>query len=231
VLYVIVSLTTLGSILLARITKSPILLPVCTAAGVYYPFIREIQQSFQAAFTLLLFWSLLQSALVLAFIFVEPDARWIWKGREYTDSMFRWIESGDLPEGSAVQVIFFHAKQTILYVVLAIISANLVSLILGSSLLNYMNYYVAHFARRTSNPLFSIFMGWNPWSIVRVVAFLWLGVVCGSLLLRQFFPIPFHVTAGLILPPIIGVIVDVALKLTMGRWWSFRLKSAMRQSS
>ena len=153
-------------------------------------------------------------------------ARSIWRAESYTESMFRWIETGVLPEGSAGFVILFHLRQTILYCALALISANFLSLVLGSALLNYMNYYVAQLALRSRKPLTAFVLGWNPWSVIRVISFLWLGTVFGILVSSNIFILHYKFNWFWLVPGIAGVIADVVLKIVGSPSWRLILKSS-----
>jgi hypothetical protein len=203
----------------------PILLAIC----VYPAFVLEAQFSFWRAFLLLLFWTIWLSIIVLFFSYKNPESmeRIIWRSADYRQAMFDWIESGVLPEGSALRVALFHIRQALLYCVAAIATANFLSILLGAALLNYMNYYVATFAKKTRVPLLAIFMAWNPWSVIRVVSFLWLGVVLSAPLLRLFYPVQWGVSWALTLPAIVGVVLDVVLKLSLSNVWRLTLKKML----
>jgi hypothetical protein len=199
---------------------------VLPAISVFYPFIREARISFLNGFLILLFWTLLLSLVVsyLSFKQPQPMQNIIWRSREYAEGMFRWIETAELPEGSATQVLLFHLRQTLLYCAVALFTANFLALLLGAGLLNYMNYYVASFARRSSIPPIAFFLAWNPWSVVRVLSFLWLGMVVSAPSLAVLVPIPWKISLKLVAPAVIGLILDVVLKLSLSRMWSLKLR-------
>jgi hypothetical protein len=200
-----------------------------TVAG-YFPFVLEVQKSFARGFLILFFWTLLLSVLVLFLSWREPERmeRLIWRANEYSSGMFRWIETGELPEGSTSQVIYFHLKQTLIYCLLAALSANFFGLLLGSALLNYMNFYVSKLARNSLNSWKAFLMGWNPWSIIRVLSFLWLGMVVSSFSMQLLFAIPWRPSLGLVIPPLLGIVLDVFLKITLSRRWITKLHRERR---
>src|SRR5262249_6248261 len=138
----------------------------------------EIQKSFLHAFAIVLCWTILLSISVIVLTIRNPARmeQSIWRSRSYSDSMFEWITSGQLPEGSSSQVVLSHIKQTVIYCLAGLISANFLSLFMGSALLNYMNFYVAEFYGKSLSRS-GAWKAWNPWSIVRVVTFLWIGVL------------------------------------------------------
>ena len=203
----------------------------------------EAQVSFARGFLVLLFWTLILSVLVLWLSWREPERmeRLIWRSTEYASGMFRWIATGELPEGSAKQVILFHVKQTLFYCLIALFSANFLALLLGSAMLNYMNFYVARLAGSSTKPnsraerpchLARAFgMGWNPWSVVRVLSFLWLGMVVSAPSLGLLFAIPWTFAFTLTMPAIAGILIDILLKLMLSRAWSERLRATLLTNS
>ena len=214
-------------VLISRWIHGKWFLPVSTGCAIYFFFLREIRVSIQFGFGLLLFWTLVQtiSVLIAAYYLPGPMARSIWRAESYTESMFRWIETGVLPEGSTGSVILFHLRQTIVYCALALISANFLSLVLGSALLNYMNYYVAQLALRSRKPLTAFVLGWNPWSVIRVISFLWLGAVLGILVASNIFILNYKFNWTWLVPGIAGVIADVFMKILGSPSWRLILKN------
>ena len=222
----LVLILTPTAVLLSRWIQSRAALPVLTAIAGYFPFAMEAQVSFARGFLILVLWTLILSLLILWFSRRDPVIweRLIWRSREYSDSMMRWIETGELPEGSPRQVILFHFKHTVLYCLLAFLSLNFLSLVLGSALLNYMNFYVAQLSNRTSRPRLLLWMGWNPWSVIRVLSFLYLGMVVSAPTMWLLFAIPWRLSVSLLLPGLIGLVLDLFLKLTLSHRWSERIR-------
>jgi hypothetical protein len=225
--YLLTVVLTCAAILLAFSFRNKWLFPLLCVAAVYYPFLLETRRSALSGFFIVLLWASMLSLFILYLSFRHPERMrlLIWRSEEYCKSMFEWIQTGRLPEGGATTaVIVFHLKQAIIYCFLALISANFLSLLLGAALLNYMNYYVAQLARQSKNSRIAFFLGWNPWSIVRVLAFLWLGVGLSlPLLSRRQFSFP------AMLLGIAGIILDILLKVTLSRKWAEILKRNLRQ--
>lgn len=174
----------------------------------------------------LLLWVVTQSVLVLFHSYRNPSQMGdlIWKGREYSESMFRWLDTRRLPEEGPFSVMLSHAKQALLYCASALVSANFLSMVLGSALLNYMNYYVAMLARQSRNKWIAFLLGWNPWSLIRVVSFLWLGVVLTLPLLRYLLPLTDSFSCRMLIAGLTGVFLDICLKLCLSAYWSGLLK-------
>ena len=196
---------------------------LCTISA-YVGYLLGLRNSILSAFAALLVWTFIQSALVIfsSLRSASKMARLIFRSETYSENMFRWIETGILPEGNSIQVIRTHVQQTLIYCALAFISGNLLSLIFGCMLLNYMNFYVAQFAARSRSWKAFVF-GWNPWSVVRVIAFLWLGVVLGVPIVSYILKMSAEFRFVWLVPGIVGVVVDLILKLTMSDKWRMRL--------
>jgi hypothetical protein len=196
---------------------------LCTIPA-YVGYLLGLKNSVLSAFVALLIWTFIQSSLVIfsSLHSTTKMAKLIFRSEPYTESMFRWIETGILPEGNSLQVIRTHIQQSLLYCGLALITGNLVSLIFGCMLLNYMNFYVSQLAARSKSRKAIVF-GWNPWSIVRVSSFLWLGAVLGVPLVSYILKMNVEFQFVWLVPGIAGVAVDLILKLTMSDNWRIRL--------
>jgi hypothetical protein len=196
---------------------------LCTIPA-YVSYLLGLRSSIISAFVTLLIWTFIQSFLVIFSSLRSNNkmARLIFRSETYSESMFRWIKTGILPEGNSIQVIRIHLQQTLIYCVLAFVTGNLLSLIFGCMLLNYMNFYVAQFAAQNKSWKAFVF-GWNPWSVVRVVSFLWLGAVLGIPLLSYLWKMNIEFRFIWLVPGIIGVILDLILKLTVSDRWRIKL--------
>lgn len=205
--------------------KNRILLPLLCSIPGYLGYLFGIKSSIVFAFGAVLLWTLLQTMLVLFASFRFPDRmeQLILSSDSYSASMFRWIETGILPEGNSHQVIRAHIQHAALYCALAVMSGNIVSLIFGCILLNYMNYYVSQLARRCKQPWKAVLLGWSPWSIVRVLAFLWLGIVLGVPFASYIIKVKEDFQFLWLLPGIAGIIADLTLKLAISNWWRMKL--------
>jgi hypothetical protein len=196
---------------------------LCTIPA-YVGYLLGLRNSIVSAFLALLIWTFIQSSLVIfsSLRSANKMAGLIFRSETYSESMFRWIETGILPEGNSLHVIRTHVQQTLIYCALAFISGNLVSLIFGCMLLNYMNFYVSQLAGRSKSWKAFVF-GWNPWSVVRVLAFLWLGVVLGAPLAMYILKMNVEFQWIWLVPGIVGVIIDIILKLSISDRWRMRL--------
>ena len=63
---------------------------------------------------------------------------------------------------------------------LGLVTAGTVSLVMGAALMNYMGFYVGDLLHRCAGAPehgLAMLIAWNPWSIVRVIAFVILAAV------------------------------------------------------
>ncbi|HEY4491813.1 MAG TPA: hypothetical protein VI958_07405 [Acidobacteriota bacterium] len=208
----------------------PIVLP--TLVG-FAGFLFEMRNSAGRGLGILVLWAVVQSITVLLAALWRGAAHLAtltWRAAEYKASMFGWIQSGALPEGNALSVTILHLKQALFYCVLALASANFLSLLLGCALLNYMNVYVAEFASRTSSKVQATLMAWNPWSVIRVAAFLCLGTALSVPLLSRFGITTGPAPQKMLWAGVAGVMLDIVLKIVMSPYWSRRLKAFLPAS-
>ena len=228
--YGLVLLLTPAAFFLSRWIQSRLALPFLAAIAGYFPFLLEAQNSLICGYMILLWWTFILSVIVLWFSIKDASRMMplIWRSREYTESMMRWIDTGELPEGPPVRVLLFHLKQMTIYCVLAALSANFLALVLGAALLNYMNFYVAMFVRRTGSKSSAVLVAWNPWSVIRVLGFLYLGIVVSTPALWLLIPVPWRLSLLLLIPGIACVLLDVVLKIALSRTWSSRLQTQVR---
>ncbi len=210
---------------ISLLLKNRILLPLLCSVPGYLGYLFGLKSSIVSAFGAVLLWTLLQTMLVLfaSFRFPNRMRQLILRSDSYSASMFRWIQTGILPEGNTLQVIRSHLQQTALYCALAVLSGNILSLIFGCILLNHMNYYVSQLARRSKQPWKAVLLGWSPWSLVRVLAFLWLGVDLGVPFASYIIRVKEDFQFLWLLPGIAGIIADLALKITISDWWRIKV--------
>ncbi len=136
----------------------------------------------------------------------------------YRESMLEWLRTRRGPEMMPFRTALAHARELLVYIAAALLTANLLSLVLGAYLLNTMNAYVASLFRAARHPWVVALLGWNVWSLVRVAAYVCLGSASASPLLTWLgWPAPEGQTAALVAVGAAGVVLDLALKLALSR--------------
>jgi len=130
-------------------------------------------------------WAGLLSLGVVSLVYLLPEAAaaGILNGEPYRREMFGWIESGVGREATPAEFIPQHLLHLGLFVVLAYVSAGYLGLVLGSALVAYMSYFVASYGAASERWLLGPIVAWVPWSVLRVAAFVLVGVVLARPLL------------------------------------------------
>jgi len=161
------------------------LLPFLGAAvpfAVFFPRVRAGR--FRAAVGWVVLWALFQSLAVGAATLLLPDRTGaaVFRGPPYAAEMVHWVQTGEGPEGSPRLFLPIHARHFAAFCVLSALSAGGLGLVLGTVLLNYMNFYVATLVGASARPLVAALFGWPIWAEVRVIGFIVCGAALGALL-------------------------------------------------
>lgn len=132
----------------------------------------------------------------------------------YRAAMREWLAGGrGFPVGKTVVE---HIRELAIYLILALVSANLLGLFMGAVLLNFMNAWVASalgVARRQGTV---VTLAWPIWSIVRVLSYIALGVAAaGPLAALGGYPGDPGQLRWLWIVGGSGVVLDLILKLTL----------------
>ncbi|MBO9998644.1 MAG: hypothetical protein J7641_06480 [Cyanobacteria bacterium SID2] len=156
------------------------LLMVLLNAAVPYPVYLQclIQGKYRYAFGWVLFWAICHSVAVGFATVIAPATTdtVIISGTRYTSEMLHWIQTGEGAEGSLRLFLPIHLKQYAIFSILSIFSLGSAALLLGTYLLNYMNFYVARVVTLSHHPWVMLGLAWYPWSLLRVVGFVATGL-------------------------------------------------------
>src|SRR5262245_5732913 len=148
----------------------------------------------------------------------------IWNGSAYRDEMQAWLATGAGREQTPSLFIPQHLLHAGLFCALTLATAGSISLVMGAVLMNYMSYFVGDLLIRchgTSAWPEAILFAWNPWSMVRIVSFIILGVTLAEPLLSR-------VPGGRKLPggrgrwiaaATAGLLLDILLKAALAPQW------------
>lgn len=151
-------------------------------------------------------------------------------GPEYRDEMLHWVRTGEGREGEPSRFLPQHALHLAAFVALSLATASAVSMAAGATLMNYMGYYVASLARAGIPAATVALLGWQPWAICRVAAFVVLGVVLAEPVLSRILRYPY---AGLraqrpyLLAAAAGIAADWILKALLAPHWREWLSAAL----
>ncbi len=222
---------TLGS--LAILTGIPWLAPLLQALPAWWVLLGDLRRGRPArGAARMLVWALVASITVIEISMRNPEsaAIGVFRGAAYRDEMFAWIRTGVGAESDPRQFIPQHALHFALVLGLSFVSAGLAGLLLGTLLLNYMNYYVGALVHAAASPALASLAGWPPWSVLRVIGFVFGAVAAAHLLLgRVLRRTPWDPAAA---RRLIGlctglVLADIAIKAVLAPWWRSLLARAL----
>ena len=175
-----------GAVLLARAAGGRILLPAL-ATLVVYPVLAAllVQGRHRAAAAATLLWAASLSAAIIASALRDPRGTGavVLNGDTYRDEMFAFIRTGSGTESDPTRFLPQHLLHLVAFCALSAGSCGLLGIGMGAVLVGYMSYYVGCLAAAGGAPAMALALGWPPWAILRVVAFVLLGIALSDPLL------------------------------------------------
>lgn len=213
----------------------PWLTPLLGAAVIYPIFLYQVRQGrYNLALRWVLIWAFFQSLAIGVCTAIAPEqgAEAVLKGSAYTADILHWIRTGEGAEGSIRLFLPIHLQQYAIFCILSVATLGSAALLLGTYLLNYMNFYVAQLVQISARPWLAVSIGWAPWSLLRLVGFIATGTALTALGLNllakmrgQIPHLPFptkHLLAGLGL-----VVADIIVKALIASSWRQLLQVAL----
>ncbi len=208
------------------------LLPILNISFAY-PFMIYLilKEKKREAIKSMLLWalSLILFGTIIFSIFPERTEKVVINGKANKDEMFEWIKTGVGRESNPKEFIPQHLIHIGIFVIFSLFSASLLSISMGSIMVNYMNFYVAQLIINSKNKIIPICLGWHFWSLIRVFSFVILGVLLSepllSLIKRKKPQIGKE--KALLLIAISGLILDIILKATFAPLIGRILKNAL----
>jgi hypothetical protein len=228
-----VVLATVLSYPLGLLLGGGILLPVLNTAAAYAAMVLLLRRGERrAAVGLMLAWAatLAVCATVTFAVWPSTPDHLVLNGPPYRDEMFHWIRTGEGREGRPAEFIPQQALHLAAFVVLSLATASAASMALGAALMNYMGFYVASLCRAGVPAGAVLLLGWQPWAICRVAAFVVLGVVLAEPLLSRLRPCSY---AGLrsarpfLIAAAAGIAADWILKALLAPHWRAALAAVL----
>ena len=216
----------------------PQLMPLL-GAGVIYPLylLLVARRSYNRAMIWVLWWAVCQSLAVVGATVLAPEraAEVVLHGSVYTENMFHWIRTGEGAEGTVQLFLPIHLREYVLFSLLSLVTFGSAALILGTYLLNYMNFYVGQLIYQSNHPWLAAVVGWPPWSMLRVLGYIATGLALTALALnlghkisskfpKLYFPRNYFLLGlGLLLG-------DLIVKATLAPIWQKLLQMALMGS-
>ena len=185
-----VLLPTLGAPLAAILGVAsglPALPPILAAACVYPSFALLLLRGRRgAAIAAALLWAASLSATFIVLTHRDParTGAAILAGPAYRDEMLAYVRTGTGRETEPARFLPQHLLHLAGFAALTLVSGGLLGLVLGAILVGFMSYYVGSLTLGAA-PLRGALLGWPPWAVLRVAAFVLLGAVLARPLLGR----------------------------------------------
>jgi hypothetical protein len=184
------------------------------------------------AILLMLIWAAVLGISMTLIIYLFPNAakEHILNGENYKNQMLEWVLTGIGKESTPAQFIPYHIFELIIFIILSLCSASLLSIILGAFLMNYMAYYVANLALIGKNNWLLI-LGWHPWSLLRIISYVILGVVLSEPLLSKITHNKYNYkpVRKYFIIAILFWLSDLILKALLAPYWQKILKTIIEK--
>jgi hypothetical protein len=228
-----VVLATAASYPLALILGGGVLLPVLNTAAAYAAMVVLLRSGRRrSAVILMLAWAatLAVCATVTFAIWPTDPGPLVVNGPRYRDEIFHWIHTGEGREGRPAEFIPQHVLHLAGFVALSLATASAASMTLGAALMNYMGYYVASLHRAGAGTAATVLLGWQPWAISRVAAFVVLGVVLAEPVLSRVRPYSYpglRAARPYLIAAAAGIAADWLLKALLAPRWREWLSAAL----
>jgi len=203
------------------------LLPLLEAAPAYVFLVRTLRtRGRRAAIGLMVWWAFCLGVtdVSLAILWHGRAESAVFNAVAYRTEMTSWITTGVGRESTPSLFVPQHLWHAGAFCLLSLVTGGALSLVMGSMLMNYMGFYVGDLILRcsgTPNLSAAVLLAWNPWSMVRVVSFVILGVALAEPLLSRLpgrWPDPAGrwrwVALGLG-----GLLLDMILKTLLAPHW------------
>ena len=180
------------------------------------------------AIVLMLGWAAVMGvgATLMAYLNPARTAALFLNGERYAAEMMLWVRTGLGEESSPARFLPSHAAHAAAFCALSLVTGSMLSMPMGAVLMNSMGHYVGELAAVSARPALTACLAWAPWSLVRIVSYVLLGVVLGGPVLSRLGRFPFRLRAHARVLALAagGVLADVVLKWLMAPAWSRLLR-------
>jgi hypothetical protein len=182
------TLLLLCGVVLAAIASTifgkPWMMPILGVSIIYPPYIWLIvRQNYRWALFWVLLWAIAQSVAIVILVLTLPEvaSQLILRGESYRSEVFHWIETGHGYGENWQSFLPAHLKEYVLFCLLSLFTLGFAALLLGTYLLNFMNYYVGSLIAASNHPFFAAAIAWAPWSLLRVLGYICTGIGLSAL--------------------------------------------------
>lgn len=140
------------------------------------------------------------------------------RAAEYQREMLAWANSGEGCESSVACFLPRHLLHAGLFAAATVATGGYLGLVFASILFGWMGAYAGGLAALSSAPLWAALAAWHPWAVVRVAAYIALGVALAEPLVGFGLPRP-PGWRNWLLAGLAGLVLDSVLKALLAPWW------------
>lgn len=137
---------------------------------------------------------------------------------EYQREMLAWANGGKGCESSVACFLPRHLLHAALFTAATVATGGYLGLVFASILVGWMGAYAGGLAALSSAPLSAALAAWHPWAVVRVAAYIALGVALAEPLVGFGLPRPPGWRRWLLVG-LVGLLLDLVLKALLAPWW------------
>jgi hypothetical protein len=224
VIGIFVVVATLLSYAVGWLIGVPVLVPILnTAAGFLFMIAALRRGDLRLAIARMLLWALTMGAAATLLSYAQPShtGTLFLRGDAYRAEMFAWVMTGRGAESSPARFIPQHGRDAAIFSALALATGGVLAMPMGAALMNYMGHYVGSLAAASRHPALTIAIAWHPWTVIRVISFVTLGVLLSVPVLSKLFGFPasWPRARPILLAACLGLVVDVVLKALLAPAW------------
>jgi hypothetical protein len=219
------------SYLVAMLIGIPALVPFLNVAPAF-PFMIAALRRGQVAEAVwrMLVWAaaLAVCATTISYLGPAEAGRLFLRGESYRREMFEFIRTGYGPEADIRRFLPQHLAHATVFAALAVGTGGLLAMPLGAVLMNYMAYYVGALGAASAHPWKAMALAWVPWALIRIAAFVTLGVVLAGPVLGRLLGFDYRLRDQRRWIALAGaaLLTDVVLKWALAPSWREMIRSA-----
>ena len=202
----------------------PLVVPILNTVASYPFMVVALRRGeLRLAVARMLLWALTMGVCAMLMSFARPTATdtLFLRGAAYRVEMFEWVLTGRGSESTPSQFVPQQLGQAAIAAGIAIAAAAALAMPMGAVLMNYMGHYVGTLAAARRSPPPSMILGWHPWSVIRIVSFVILGVVLSVPLLSRLTRVTIDRRAArtFVVAACAGIAADIVLKTLLAPAW------------
>lgn len=207
----------------------PWLLPILNAGPAWFVMVSLVARGRRVeAVAWMLWWALCLGAATTVLCMADPwgtASASIVNGPRYLGDMRPWIATGAGCESSPACFVPQHLLHAGIFAAVCLATASAAGLVMGAILMNYMAYYVGSIAASSASPAAVAVLGWAPWSVIRIVAFVIVGAALAEPLVGRVTRSPSPPGRGRwLMAAAIGLVADMVLKAILAPHWASLLR-------